>query len=148
LIDFWQLLQSGLFFHRTALRPFSIKDGSETRCIANAHDIAIYVDEAIHCLTRLYEGLIDEQDEVSATIRLIQAGDRLLYFPNTLWRPFDICRIPEIAVERRRPLADWRAAIADHALDMLKDIYQRFNWTTPDLDIPRRTIDKLFARRW
>jgi hypothetical protein len=148
LIDFWRLLQSGLFFHRSALRPFSMQDGSSTRCIANAHNIAIYVAEAIHCLTRLYEGLIDEQDEISATIRITGTKDRLLYFPNTLWRTLDICRISEITVERRRPLADWRAAIADHALGILKDIYQRFNWTAPDLNIPRRTIEQLFARRW
>jgi hypothetical protein len=148
LIDFWRLLQSGLFYHRTAMRPLSMRDGTATHCIAEAHNIAIYVAQATDCLTRLYEGLLDEADEVSVTIRLTRTKDRLLYFPNIMLRTLDISRIPEIAIERRRPLADWRAAISDHALDILKDIYQRFNWTTPDLGIPRQTIEKLFSRRW
>jgi hypothetical protein len=148
LIDFWRLLQSGFFYHRAAMRPLSIRDGSDTRCIANAHNIAIYVAQAIDCLTRLYDGVIDEQDEVSVLIRLTSTKDRLLYFPDSILRALDVCRIPEIAVERRRPLADWRAAVTEHAIDMLSDIYQRFNWNPPDLNVPRRTIEKLFARKF
>jgi hypothetical protein len=67
---------------------------------------------------------------------------------NALLRTLDICRIAEIAVERRHALADGRAGITDHALDILKNIYQRFNWTTPNMDIPRKTIEKMFARSW
>jgi hypothetical protein len=122
LIDFWRLIQSGLFYQRTAMRPLSIKDGCSTRCVADAHNIAIYVAESVYCLTRLYEGLLDEQDEVTVTIRLTGTRDRLLFFPNVLLRTLDICRMAEIVVERRRALADWRAGITDHALDILKDI--------------------------
>jgi hypothetical protein len=42
----------------------------------------------------------------------------------------------------------WRAANIDHALDILREIYQHFNWITPDLDIARAAIQKMFDRRW
>jgi len=64
-----------------------------------------------------------------------------------LWAPY-ICHIPEITVERHFALAEWRAAIIDHAVAMSNDIYQRFNWANPNLAVARSAMERTFARRW
>ena len=58
------------------------------------------------------------------------------------------CHIPEVIVERQHPLAEWRAGIVDHSVEIANDSYQRFNWLTPNLDATRTTIQKMFARSW
>jgi hypothetical protein len=51
-----------------------------------------------------------------------------------------ICRIPQITVERKRLIADWRAELVDHAVEIAKEIYLRFNWFQPDLEAARSAI--------
>jgi hypothetical protein len=152
LVDFWRLQQSGFFYQRTAMRPASIKAREGTiRCVVDFRAAAIYVAEAIHCLTRLYDGLLDDVDEVSLMLALLGTEDRLLVSSGPSSGPlFEnyTCRISEIIVERRRPLADWRAGIVDHAVEIANEVYQRFNWPNPNLGAARTAIDKMFARTW
>jgi hypothetical protein len=58
------------------------------------------------------------------------------------------CKMPEIIVEQRLPIAEWRAALTDHAIAMTNEIYLRFNWSTPNLGLSRDAITRMFARRW
>jgi hypothetical protein len=134
LMDFWRLLQSGFFYHRTTMRPSAQGGGTGLRYIVGFDQTAIFVAEAIHCLTRLYEGLLDDDDDgVVFVASLVNTKDRLLHFPNSRYPVENTSRIPEIVVERRRALADWRAAAVDYALDVLSEIYQRFNWVSPEV---------------
>ena len=148
LLDFWRLQQSGLFFHRTTLRPSEAKaDGS---AVADLKYIAVYAGEAIDCLTRLYDGLLDDAEYVTLMMRILNTDNRTLvnaWGSMPLWNAYT-CHIPEIVVERRLPLADWRAAIVDHAVDMVNDVYLRFNWSQPSLGLAKNAIEKTFARQW
>jgi hypothetical protein len=54
--------------------------------------------------------------------------------------------IPEIEVERRNPLADWQAGLEDYAVEISREIFLRFNWMDPNLDLTREMTKKLFAR--
>ena len=150
LLDFWRFQQSGFFFHRTTLRPTaSAKPGGDVP-VASVRNIAIYVGEAIDCLIRLYDGLYDDSEYVTFVARVINAQDRALvsaWGSMPLWDVYT-CRIPEIAIERRLPLADWRAAVVDHAVDVTNEIYLRFNWPKPNLNAVREDIDRTFGRRW
>lgn len=152
MVDFWRLQQSGFFYQRTAMRPASIqrRDGA-ILCAVDFRAAAIYVAEAIHCLTRLYDGLLDDVDEVSLLLALLGTEDRLLVSSGPLSMPLFadyVCRIPEIIVKHRRSLADWRAGIVDHAVEIANEVYQRFNWPNPNLDAARAAINKMFARTW
>jgi hypothetical protein len=80
---------------------------------------------------------------------LLNTEDRILV--NTsgamlLWNAYT-CRIPEIGTERRLPLAEWRAAVVDHAVDITNEVYQRFNWPNPTLSIARTAMERTFKRR-
>lgn len=69
------------------------------------------------------------------------AGHTSLYEGNT-------CRIPEISVERRLPIADWRAAVVEHAIAVAKEIFLRFNWREPNEMQIRDIVQRMFARQW
>jgi hypothetical protein len=150
LLDFWRFQQSGFFYHRTTLRPSARAQPDGTFPVADLKNIAVYVGEAIDCLTRLYDGLLEDSEYMSFIMRLLNTQDRTLV--NT-WGSMPLCdtytcRIPEIVVERRLPLAEWRAAIIDHAVAITYEIYLRFNWPQPNLGLARNAIERTFARQW
>jgi hypothetical protein len=91
LLDFWRFQQTGLFYQRTCLRPTAMKnrDGSIVP-VADLRGVAVYFGEAIDCLFRLYDGLLDDTEYVSAIIAVLNADGRILV--NTagampLWNP-------------------------------------------------------------
>ncbi len=148
MVDFWRLQQSGFFYQRTLMPEDSQaqKQGSQRR-IANSEVTAMYVAEAVLCLSNLYQGLLADEEDVMLRLRLLDTEKRILKSPRPLSGTYE-CRIPEIVVERRHSLADWRAGVVDHAVEITNDIYVRFNWTNPNLAMTRDVIEKLFARRW
>jgi len=153
LMDFWRLHQSGFFYQRTLLRPSVHQSETERFAVASTSNIAIYVAQAIDCLARLYADLFEESEYVSLDARVLNTDGRALVAPSDLlplWETWETyrCRIPEITVQRRLPLAEWRAGVVDHAVDITNEIYLRFNWNQPDLDSARRTIQRMFARQW
>lgn len=165
LVDFWRLQQSGFFYQRTAMRPLSMpsrglslrtmtsseNDKDTIDCVVDFRATAIYIAEAIHCLTRLYDGLLDDVDEVALITGLVGTQDRVLVslgpFSMALFDKY-VCRIPEIIIQRRHSLVDWRAGIVDHAVEIANEVYQRFNWPNPNLSTARTAIEKTFARTW
>jgi hypothetical protein len=149
LVSFWQFQQSGFFYQRTSMSPdpLSVKD-APTRCVVDFRAVAMYAAEAIHCLSRLYEGLLDPSEEVSLVWRLLGTQGRVLTsseFP--LWADYT-SRMPEIVIERQQPLADWRAGIVDHAVEVSNEVYLSFNWPNPGLAAARDAIQKMFERRF
>jgi hypothetical protein len=150
LMDFWQFRQSGFFCQRTTLRPSVRQSDSGRVPVADLRYIAIYVAEAIDCLARLYDGLFEDTSDVSLDLRILNTNGRTLVssWPGTEFWDMYTCRIPEIIVGRRLPLADWRAAVVDHAVAITNEIYLRFNWPQPNINLARDTIQRMFARRW
>jgi hypothetical protein len=144
LLDFWRLNESGFFFHRR-LAP---GEGLRER-FADMGSIVTYAAEGIDCLTRLYEKLMRDDEVMSFIFRLVGTMGRSLTRlpPHMPLLPGRTSIIPEIDVERRLPLADWRAGIEDHAIEMCREIFLRFNWMNPNLDLARNMIKQLFSRR-
>jgi hypothetical protein len=117
--------------------------------VADIDAIATYVAEAVYCSTRLYDGLLRDDEEFTIVVRLLGTQDRELTTFNprkACWGEY-ICRIPQIEVPRKMSMANWRAGVVDHAVDIAKDIFLRFNWDNPNLEATRETIEKMFARR-
>lgn len=147
--DFWRLQQSGFFYQRVLMWEESHQRKREQPPATDFGSMAMYAAEGIHCLTKLYEGLLDDAEEVKFQLRVLGTDSRQL-------RTFDAGRdlrggygskVPEICFHRVRPLAEWRAAIVDHAVEISKEIFLRFNWDQPNLGATREIIQRMFARR-
>jgi hypothetical protein len=145
LLDYWRFNESGLFFHRR----LSPGEGGD-KPLADVGFTVTYIAEAIDCLTRLYTELIAEDQAISFILRLLGTNDRQLtrlppHMP--LWGAYKAV-IPEITIERRNALAEWRAGLQDHAIDICKEVFSRFNWINANLDLAKEIIQKLFTRSW
>ena len=138
--DFWRLQQSGYFYHRTVMRPNSIESGHGVQCAMEFRRIAVHVALAIHCIIRLYDGLLAVDAEVTFALTLIGTENRRLVSLDVPLPADYICRIPQIIVERKRSIASWRSELVDHALEIAKEIYLRFNWFQPNLEAARAAI--------
>jgi hypothetical protein len=117
--------------------------------VADLQAIAIYFGEAIDCLIRLYDGLFNDTEYISAIFGLLNTDGRILVNAAgamPLWNQYT-CRIPQITIERRMPLAEWRSAVLDHAVQMAEEVYHRFNWPNPSLGLAKSAIERTFARR-
>jgi hypothetical protein len=151
MLDFWRFQQSGFFYQRTLMWEETRTDESGTRLrVADFGAIAIYAAEAIYCATRLYEGLLKDDENLSVVLRFLGTENRRLTTFDVgrarLWDGY-VCRIPQIEVEKRYSLADWRAGVVDHALSVAEYVYLRFNWEAPNLQAARQIIEKTFARK-
>jgi len=145
LLDYWRFNESGFFFHRR----LSSGDG-EDKPLADIGFTVTYVAEAIDCLTRLYTELIAEDQAIAVVLRLLATnGRRLTRLPPhmpliSLYESV----IPEIVIEKRNSLAEWRAGLQDHTVDICKEIFLRFNWINANLELAKEIIHKLFTRSW
>jgi Putative DNA-binding domain len=149
-IDFWRLLQSGFFYQRVLMweDSWQRKQGQPTAIDIGA--MAMYAAEAIHCLTKLYEGLLDGTEEVRFCLRVLGTKDGQLKTFESGRGPLSRVyksKLPEIRCDRLLPLAEWRASMVEHAVDVSKEVFLRFNWDQPNLGATREIIQKMFARR-
>ena len=103
MLDFWRLHQSGFFYQRCLLRPYMPKD--ESTPVADLKMLAVYVGEAIDCLVRLYDQLLDDAEYVTVLFRVLNTRSRTLINSAGMMPLFDMytCHIDEIIVERRLP---------------------------------------------
>jgi hypothetical protein len=150
IMDYWRLHQSGLLYYRTILRPSATETDQGRQPAADVRFIAMYIAQAIDCLTRLYDGLFPDTESIALNLRVINTEGRRLVSSGQgvmpLWVPY-VCRITEIALDRRFSLAEWRAAVVDHAVEMSREVYLRFNWLRPNVELARGAIQRMFARQ-
>jgi hypothetical protein len=138
---FWRLNRSGLFYYRTEMSPASLttENGGEL-CILDFENAAIQIAKSIFHLPRLYERLLSPRDEVWFVLVLVGTRNRMLV-PRGTSGDY-VCQISEITVERRKSIAEWRDGLVDHAVEMAKEVYVRFNLFAPDLDLARKAIER------
>lgn len=149
-VDFWRLQQSGFFYQRVLMWEESYQRRQAQAPAMDIGAMAMYVAEAIHCLTKLYEGLLDDTEQVRFCLRVLGTKDRQLktFDPGRgpLSRAY-VSKVPEIRFDRVLPLVEWRAAIVEHAVAMCKEVFLRFNWEQPNLGATQEIIQKMFARK-
>jgi len=149
-VDFWRLLQSGFFYQRVLMWEESWQRKQGQPLAMDIGAMAMYAAEAIHCLTKLYEELLDDTEQVRFSLRVLGTQGRRLDSVHSGRDPLlgaYISKLPEIRFDRVLPLAEWRAAIIDHAIQSSKEVFSRFNWEQPNLAAAREIIQKMFARR-
>ena len=109
------------------------------RCIAAPLQESYSKRKLSNATTARRNILFEDSESISLNFRLLNAEGRALVSPQGTMPPFDAyaCRIPEITVGRRLSLADWRAAILDHAVVITNELYLRFNWPNPNMGAAR-----------
>jgi hypothetical protein len=124
--------------------------GKDGQALADFGAIAAYVGEAVHCLTKLYEGLVPDDEELTLAIRILGSMDRELttFDLSRAWWGHYVSRIPVIEVPQQHTFADWRAGIVDHAVEIVRDIFLRFSWPDPSVDAVRKIIVDMLARKF
>jgi hypothetical protein len=146
LLDFWRLNESGLFYKRELL-----PEAASNPPIASIPGIAYHFAEAIYCLTRLYEPLLTNTDAVTLKVTLLGTRGRGLVW-NVLSPRFGHGRYqanrPEISIQRTQSLADWRAGIEDHAVQMTREMLAYFYLELPDLGQIQNYVKGLFQRKF
>jgi hypothetical protein len=148
--DFWQLRDSGLFFHQSLMREESAARRLGWRSFVAVGEVKAYVAQAVDCVGRLYTSLGFDGEDIALQVWVEGASNRQLV--ETDQQKWSLsgdyrCRIPSVTVQKAARLEEWRAAKVDLAVELATEIFHRFNWSDPPTDCFRSDIDKLFQRR-
>lgn len=143
LLDFWRFYESGMFFKKEM--PFFATQKPDAAVFT---DITQFCAEAIDCAVRLYRNILGEDEIVFIDITVCGTMGRSMVNHPAAGPLFGnyIAQVPFITVRQKHSLAEWRAGLEDHAVEMIRDVQLRFNWFTPGDDLARQRIKRLFAR--
>ena len=145
--DFWRFNESGLFYKKE-LNGLS---GSVPPLIS-AQDTVRHFAEAIHCMTRLYEGLFEDSESMKLRATFFGTRGRSLTW-NSVY-PFQpqstgyVANRPQLEATAFYSLAEWKAGISDHAIELASKIMSSFGLRSPDVETMKKWIADLFARRF
>jgi hypothetical protein len=145
--DYWQFRQSGLFYHRRLMWEESCGGKIPEQPLMLFPEPALHAAEGLHAMIKLFENLLDPNEEMKVVIRVNGTQGRMLISDSGPLSMQYISRTPSITFEKTRSLADWRAGLTDHALEITGFILERFNWLTPNLGTCKNAIEKMFSRR-
>jgi Putative DNA-binding domain len=147
--DFWRFNESGLFYKK-GLNPYS---GSAPPVIS-APGILRQFAEAIYCMTRLYEELLDDSEVMNLRVIFFGTRNRSLIWDHINTYPFPprsshyITNRPQLEAIASYPLAEWRAGLSDHAIELAIGVMRKFDFDQPDVELMKTLVTNLFARRF
>jgi hypothetical protein len=143
ILELWRLNESGLFFKRE-LTPNASSNPPET----SAPRIIWQFAEAVFCLCRLYEKLVEDSEQIAFQFRLDGTRGRLLIWSEIGFRhPEYQANRPSIEVHASHSLAEWRVGLEDHALALSREVFAAFHLPDPDDSRIRAQIRKILQRR-
>jgi hypothetical protein len=146
-LHFWQLRQSGMLYIRQLLREDTSITAHSDGPFLHIGSFSIIAFEAVHCLVKLYEGNLDDSEQVSLQFRFTGTQGRSLRAAQSIYLRNDyVCHIPSVSFEKTLPIADWRSAQMEHGLAIYKDVCNRFNWEEPNLWEARKLMEKAVNR--
>jgi hypothetical protein len=144
MLDFWRLNESGLFYKKEL--PGNAASNPPQ---AGVPAIARHFAEAIYCMTRLYESLLTDGDVVTLGATFFGTrGRSLVWGHGGLFPTRYQANRPQIDVQMSHTLAQWRAGIEDHALQMTREALAFFQLDQPDINQLRTYIQNVFQRRF
>ncbi len=149
-LHYWRLESSGPLYAVELRREDTFRSVGGGHRMLDFDRISCEAAEAIYCLSKLYNGRLSPSDEVLLRLELTDMKGRRLgssnparYMHDELW----ISRTDRIRYESARSLAEWQAGLVDHALEICRYIFERFQWTNPNLSESRKLIENMLARR-
>ena len=104
--------------------------------------------EAVNCLVKIYDGYLEENEEVELRLNLLNVQDLPLGYERfgRAMFPEHVCKAPALHYRKSISLLDWKTGLIDHALDMCKFFLQRFNCEQPNLHEARKLIEDMLSR--
>jgi hypothetical protein len=144
-VHFWQLRQSGLLYVRQLLREDAYRAAHGGNLFLNFESFSIVAFEAVHCLVKLYEGRLEDSEDVALRFCLTGTQDRELESYGWHYRHY-MCRIPDVTYAKTLSLGDWRAGMIDHGIAICEHVFHRFNWGEPNLSESRVLMEKAMKR--
>lgn len=147
-LHFWQLRQSGLLYTREVLEMWS-----ENERILDFDSFALLACDAVQTLVNLYSEDIHDEDEITMRFNIIGtqglpfASSNLARFIARNRERWTYCRAESVNYEVTHRMAEWRAGVEVHALDICEHVFQRFNvrestWPTE----AKKLMEKMLSR--
>jgi len=149
---FWQLKQTGLLYTKDILFEDELGNKGRERKILDFDGFSMSAAEAIACLTRLYEGKIDDSEEITLIFRLKGMAGRAIGSLNSrrgmaVLPPRYFSNIDDITYLTKKPLIEWKAGLIDYALEICKYVFERFNWHDADISESNKLILNMLERK-
>jgi cellulose biosynthesis protein BcsQ len=138
---FWRLHTSALFYQRRGIQQ-TAEDILKGICAVSALEAAVETANAIRCLVSFYAGLLESAESITFDLTLLGVRDWPLI-------AFDGLRSPgstftgassEVTITRTHSIESWHDGLVDHALDIAREVYLAFNYTSPDMEAARAAI--------
>jgi len=146
----WKLNRSGLFYHRALMDEETYPKATEQGKVLGFELTVYHISEAIGSLWHLYRELGVPDDEViTINFAFLGVKDRNLVVLSPSRAGFmsrQVCRSPQISVERQLPLEEWRASEVDIAVETSVEVFQQFQWIEPNLNSIRTLASELLAK--
>jgi hypothetical protein len=105
-------------------------------------------------MTRLYEELLDDSEVMSLRVIFLGTRNRALIWDHINTYPFPprsshyLTNRPELEATASYPLAEWRAGLSDHAIELATRVIKRFDFDQPDIELMKTLVANLFARQF
>jgi len=130
--QFWRLHQSGLLYVNDMFEEDGQREWRSERVLGTV-PLACICAEAIQCLVDLYRGRLPDDETVRLYMRLHGVRGRTLALVrgSTYSKTPYECKADQIVYDKQHTLADWRAGVIPHAIDLLRHISQKFDAGDP-----------------
>jgi len=105
--------------------------------------------EAVQCLVDLYTGRLADDETILMKMRLRGVQGRYMAFVrgNAFHSTPYECRDDQIEYEQQHSLADWRAGVLPHAVDLLNRVTEKFNAPPTSYDRAAPHMQRLLNRQ-
>jgi len=146
--QFWRLHQSGCLYVNEMFQEDERLQSRPERVLGTV-TFAYTCAEAVQCLVDLYTDHLPDDEMVRLHMRLRGVQGRTLatirgnsYHPT----PYQ-CKADQIVYDRQHTLADWRAGVIPHAIDLLRHVNQKFNAPAPSHNEVAPLMQRLLSRQ-
>jgi hypothetical protein len=146
---YWQLRQSGLFYHREVMPESLYAYNNESSSLSvDIQLTTVYVAEAIDCMVRMGDALGLASEDVTLRLCLVGVkGAALRTRRGPLMARYETA-LPDVVHESTRSIEDWKAGKVDLAAEIMRDLMLRFNWANITSAYFKPDIQALYAGRF
>lgn len=148
VFQFWRLHQSGCLYVNEMFAEDEDGDSRPQRVLGTV-TFAYTSAEAVQCLVDLFTGHVADGESVRILMRLYGVHDRALarIRGNSYHVTPYKCEADQIVYDQQRTLADWRAGVIPHAIDLLGQVQKKFNAPDVSYDEVALLMQKLLSRQ-
>ncbi len=146
---YWQLRQSGLFYHKEVMpEALAVYNKVFSELSVNVQLTMVYVAEAIDCMVRMGIALGLVSEDMTLHLALLDVKGAALQTNRGIIVNRYETTLPIVTHQSTRSIEDWAAGKLDLAADITRELLLRFNWTTITSATFKPDIQALYAKRF